>query len=160
MRSNGGTLKNEYIITDQQGNARISFEDNGSGVAVVRQETSYYAFGMPMPNSPVATPSSPNKNLYNGGAEWQNDYGDLPDLQQTFYRNYDAALGRWTGVDPLAESAGNLTPYQCTGNNPVMGNDPLGNREGYAINGVFQQANAGAGFQASFNEDGTFNSDE
>jgi hypothetical protein len=48
MRNNGGTLKPEYVISDQQGNARISFEDNGSGVAVVRQESSYYAFGLTM----------------------------------------------------------------------------------------------------------------
>ncbi|XHR97260.1 RHS repeat-associated core domain-containing protein [Mucilaginibacter sp. UC70_90] len=67
-----------------------------------------------------------NKSLYNGGSEWQNDYGNLPDLQQTFYRNYDAALGRWTAVDPVAESAEGVTVYQYAGNNPIMMNDPLG----------------------------------
>ena len=64
------TLKSEYIIADQQGNARIAFQDNGSGIAVVTQENSYYGFGMVMPNSPVGTPTTPNKNLYNGGSEW------------------------------------------------------------------------------------------
>jgi RHS repeat-associated protein len=126
IRNNGGTLKAEYIITDQQGNARISFEDNGSGKAVVRQETSYYAFGLTIPGSAVTTPSAPNKNLYNGGSEWQNDYGNLPDYQQTFYRNYDAALGRWVAVDPMAESAESMTSYQYAGDNPIMMNDPMG----------------------------------
>jgi len=75
-----------------------------------------------MPNSPVATPGTPNKQLYNGGSEWQNDYGNLPDYYQTFYRNFDAALGRFNGVDPKAESAESMTGYQYAGNNPVMMN--------------------------------------
>ena len=122
-----GTLKQEFIITDQQGNARISFQDNGSGVALVKQENSYYGFGMLLPNSPVATPTTPNKQLYNGGSEWQNDFSNLPDYQQTFFRNYDAALGRWVAVDPMAESAESLTTYQYAGNNPILANDPMGN---------------------------------
>ena len=125
--NNGGTLKQEFIITDQQGNARLSFQDNGSGVALVKQENSYYGFGMLLPNSPVATPTTPNKQLYNGGSEWQNDFSNLPDYQQTFYRNYDAALGRWVAVDPMAESAESLTTYQYAGNNPILANDPMGN---------------------------------
>jgi len=50
----------------------------------------------------------------------------LPDYYQTFFRNYDAALGRWVGVDPKAESAESMTTYQYAGNNPIMFNDPLG----------------------------------
>jgi len=122
-----GVMKREFVITDQQGNARVSFQDNGSGVAVVKQENSYYGFGLIMPNSPVATPTTPNKQLYNGGSEWQNDYGNLPDYSQTFYRNYDAALGRFIGVDPMAESSESLSPYQYAGNDPISNNDPLGN---------------------------------
>jgi RHS repeat-associated protein len=127
MRNAGGTLKSEYTITDQQGNARISFEDNG-GTAKVIQENSYYAFGLVMPGSVVATPTVPNKKLYNGGSEWQNDFSNLPDYYQTSFRNYDAALGRWTGVDPDPESAESLTTYQYAGNNPVMFNDPMGDK--------------------------------
>lgn len=127
VRNNGGTLKQEYIITDQQGNARVSFEDNGSGVAVVRQESSYYGFGLLMTNSTVSTPTDANKKLYNGGSEWQNDYGDLPDYYQTFYRNFDAAIGRFVAVDPVAESAESMSSYQYAGNNPIEYNDPLGN---------------------------------
>src|ERR1700712_1252986 len=60
------------------------------------------------------------------GSEWQNDYVDLPDYYQTFFRNYDQTLGRWIGIDPQAESAESMTPYQYAGNNPVMSNDPIG----------------------------------
>jgi RHS repeat-associated protein len=123
----GSTYTQQFIITDQQGNARIAFQNNGSGTAVVTQENSYYGLGLIMPNSPVSTPAVPNKQLYNGGSEWQNDYSNLPDYYQTNNRNYDAAIGRFIGVDPMAESAESMSSYQYAGNNPVMYNDPMGN---------------------------------
>ena len=134
VRNTGSALKPEYIITDQQGNARISFEESATaGVPVVRQENSYYPSGQIMPGSPVGTPTVDNKQLYNGGSEWQNDYGygSLPDYYQTFYRNYDAALMQFIAVDPEPESAESMTTYQYANNNPVMLNDPSGN---YAVN--------------------------
>ncbi|PWG77958.1 RHS repeat-associated core domain-containing protein, partial [Pararcticibacter amylolyticus] len=73
--------------------------------------------------------TQPNRNLYNGGSEWQNDYGDLPDYYQTYYRNYDAALGRFLGVDPMAEASDAVSTYHYSGNNPVMYNDPLGDKK-------------------------------
>src|SRR6202012_2240691 len=82
------TFTQEFIITDQQGNARVSFQNN-SGVPLVKQENSYYGYGMTFLTSPVGLPTTPNRQLYNGGSEWQNDYGpspNLPDYQQTFYR--------------------------------------------------------------------------
>jgi RHS repeat-associated protein len=123
VRDTGSGLKNEYMITDQKGNVRVSFEEQ-SGAAVVRQENSYYPFGLTMPGSTV--PSADNKNLYNGGSEWQNDFADLPDLQQTFYRNYDPALGRFIAVDPMAEASDSYGTYHYAMDNPVMFNDPLG----------------------------------
>jgi RHS repeat-associated protein len=84
---------------------------------------------MVMPGTTVTTPIPPNKNLYNGGSEWQNDYANnQPDYYQTFYRNYDAALGRFAGVDPEPEGSESITPYQYAGNNPIVGNDPFGNK--------------------------------
>jgi RHS repeat-associated protein len=125
VRNTGSSLKAEYIITDHQGNARISFEDSGTGTAKVVQENSYYAFGMSM-TSTMALPTQPNKQLYNGGSEWQNDFADQPDWQQTFYRNYDQTTGRFLAVDPMAEASESMTGYQYAGNNPVMMNDPMG----------------------------------
>ncbi|MBD1363809.1 hypothetical protein IDJ77_08295 [Mucilaginibacter sp. ZT4R22] len=126
VRVLSGVFTQEFVVTDQQGNARISFQNN-SGAVQVKQENSYYGFGMAMLTSPVSSPGvTANKRLYNGGSEWQNDYTNLPDYYQTFYRNYDAALGRWVAVDPVAESQEDMSPYQYAGNNPIMYNDPLG----------------------------------
>lgn len=89
MRNSSGTLTFEYFIRDHLENVRVSFDGTGSS-AVVRQDNSYYPFGMTMPANTL--PTTLNNNLFNGGSEWQNDFGNLPDLYQTFYRNYDAAL--------------------------------------------------------------------
>jgi len=41
-------------------------------------------------------------------------------------RNYDASLGRWMGLDPLADDYYNISPYAYTANNPVYFIDPDG----------------------------------
>jgi hypothetical protein len=43
-------------------------------------------YGRGAGGSLVTTPTLPDKNLYNGGSEWQNDYQNLPDYYQTYYR--------------------------------------------------------------------------
>jgi RHS repeat-associated protein len=124
VRNNSGTLTFEYFITDQQGNTRVSFEDNGSGTAVVRQENSYYAFGMPMAGNYM--PTDANKKLYNAGNEWQDEFSGLIDYYSTFFREYDPVIGRFNGVDPKAEITDELSIYHYSGNNPVNFNDPMG----------------------------------
>lgn len=131
-----GALKPEYIINDNQGNARIAFEEDATnpGMAKVQQENSYYGYGLALANSAAGTIGIPNKNLYNGGSEVQDDFQDLPALQQTFYRNYDAALGRFIGVDPQAESSESFSTYQYGNNNPILFNDPLGDMSQAQLN--------------------------
>ena len=120
------SMKMEYFITDQQGNTRISFEDDGTNTnhAQLTQENSYYAFGMQMAGS--YTPTNPNKKLYNAGSEWQDDEEGLADYYSTFYREYDPIIGRFNGVDPMAEATDNMTTYAYANNNPIMMNDPMG----------------------------------
>jgi RHS repeat-associated protein len=153
------SLTQEYVITDPQGNARVSFQNN-SGVAKVTQENSYYGYGLQMPGSLVGFSSPPNKHMYNGGSEWQNDTksvnAGVPDYYQTFYRNYDPTLGRFIGVDPMAEGSASMGVYHYAGDNPVMGNDPGGdmlanpNAEKYADldkeeQGAFMGSDLGGG---------------
>jgi RHS repeat-associated protein len=117
-----GNYKYEYFIRDQLGNVRVSFEDNG-GTASVIQENSYYPFGMTMPGNYL--PTAPNKNLYNAGSEWQDDY-DIANYYSTFFREYDPILARFNSIDLLADYADDASPYHYSGNNPVSYNDPLG----------------------------------
>lgn len=109
VRNASGTFIYEYFITDHQGNVRVSFEDNGSGTAVVRQENSYYPFGMAMPGNTI--PSSPNKHLYNAGSELQDEFSGIIDYYSTFFREYDPVLGRFNGVDPQASATMELSIY-------------------------------------------------
>lgn len=63
-----------------------------------------------------------NNFLYNDGSELNATSGlyDLP------FRNYDATLGRFFQVDPLAHRDHDMTPYHYAGNNPIGFNDPTG----------------------------------
>ncbi|MCE7057182.1 RHS repeat-associated core domain-containing protein [Algoriphagus sp. AGSA1] len=71
-----------------------------------------------------------NKYLYNG-KELIEDEG----LQYYDYgaRMYDATIGRWGVVDPLADIAPDKTPYHFVSNNPINRIDPLGLTD-YALN--------------------------
>ncbi len=67
-----------------------------------------------------------NRYGFNGGNEYE-DEGEL-NYSNTFYRKYDAQIGRFTGVDMKSEMTVSLNPYHFGGDNPVMFNDPLGDR--------------------------------
>jgi len=154
---NGSGFTQEYAIGDHQGNTRICFNNTGTGgTAQVVQENSYYAFGLIMPGTTVSTGTTPNKNLYNGGSEWQNDYSNLPDYYQTLNRNYDAALGRFVSVDPEPESAESMSNYQYAGNMPMMFNDPDGakatNTPPQGVTGLANLMNEDSEFEASVAE--------
>jgi RHS repeat-associated protein len=117
----------EYFITDQQGNTRVSFEDDGTNTVKLTQENSYYAFGMQMTGGYAPT-VNPNKKLYNAGSEWQDDVEGMADYYSTFIREYDPVIGRFNGVDPMSESFESWTTYNYSYNNPVNFNDPMGNK--------------------------------
>ena len=87
----------------------------------VIQYNDYYPFGLQASTSWTRA-NSKNNFLYNEGSEY-NTTSALYDLP---YRNYDAALGRFFQVDPLAAQDHTVSPFAYGRNNPVMFNDPSG----------------------------------
>lgn len=83
------------------------------------QYNEYYPFGMQTSSSWTRT-GTKNNFLYDAGGELNSTTG----FYDLAYRNYDATVGRFFQVDPLAVSE--QATYQYAGNNPVMMNDPLG----------------------------------
>ncbi|UOQ54228.1 DUF6443 domain-containing protein [Hymenobacter cellulosivorans] len=90
---------------------------------LVIQENHYDPWGMNLAGIERSGSGFENKFQYNGkekqlefGLNWQ-DYGA---------RMYDAQLGRWHAVDPLAENSIFVSPYHYVCNNPTNSIDPDG----------------------------------
>jgi RHS repeat-associated protein len=108
-----------YHLKGHLGNVRAVVNPSATNTALISQTNDYYPFGMcytKMPGPFV------NKRKYNGKEEQEMpgrwlDYGA---------RFYDPQLGRWHGVDPLAEKYRRWTPYNYCVNNPMRFVDPDG----------------------------------
>ena len=111
-----------YYLQDHLGNNRVVIDEHGQ----VEQVNHYYAFGGLMAES---TGGGAQSYKYNGkeldrmhGLDWY-DYGA---------RHYDAVLGRWMCVDPLAEKYDNVGSYIYCKNNPIAFMDMNG-KDGVAV---------------------------
>lgn len=92
----------------------------------ILQEDHYYPFGANINALSSSAPlSSPNKFKYNGNEEQTEFELELFDFNA---RLYDASLGRFSSVDPLASDPKqyNQSPYQFSWNNPILMSDPTG----------------------------------
>ncbi|TVZ52275.1 MopE-related protein [Dokdonia sp. Hel_I_53] len=127
-----GGFRYAYQYKDHLGNVRLTYSDsNGDGSinpsSEIISEKNYYPFGLKHKgyNGDVTgNANSVAKNFgYNGkennlelGLDWM-DFGA---------RNYDASLGRWMNVDPLADQMRRHSPYNYAFDNPVYFIDPDG----------------------------------
>ena len=107
-----------YYLQDHLGNNRVVVKQDGT----IEQVNHYYPFGGLFGES---TNGDVQRFKYNGkelermhGLDWY-DYGA---------RHLDAALGRWSTVDPMAEKYYHLSPYNYCGNNPIKFVDPDGRK--------------------------------
>ena len=106
-----------YYLKDHQGNNRVVVSSSGT----VTETNHYYPFGG-LFDSDYEQPYK-----YNGkeldtqkGLNWY-DYGA---------RHYDATLGRWLVVDPLAEKYISISPYSYCLSNPILLIDKNGEEPG------------------------------
>lgn len=124
---NAGNFNYIYQYKDHLGNNRLSYEDkNNDGIVnstEIVQENNYYAFGLLHKGYNTAKNGVDNKYKYNG-KELQDELG--LNLYDFGARNYDAALGRWMNIDPLAEQMRRHSPYNYAFDNPVYFIDPDG----------------------------------
>ena len=108
-----------YYLTDHLGNNRAVVSEAGT----VEQTTEYYPFGGIYGD--VST--NPGLQLYKyNGKEFDHSLG--LDLYDYGARLYDPALVVWTGVDPLADEYGGISPYVYCLSNPVNNIDTDGKK--------------------------------
>jgi RHS repeat-associated protein len=127
----GTTYSYTYQYKDHLGNIRLSYSDANNDKLITNneivEESNYYPFGLKQTGYNNVTNSlgnsSAQKYKYNG-SELQDELG----LNMYDYgaRNYDATIGRWMNIDPLAEKMANMSPYNYTMDNPMFFTDPNG----------------------------------
>jgi RHS repeat-associated protein len=126
----GAGFRYEYHYRDHLGNLRLAFSDlDGDGeaeVSEVLQEAAYYPYGMRHEGLAAPAVGVPHRFLFQGkelegafGVDWM-DFGA---------RRYDAQVGRWWGVDAMANDRSDWTPYRFGLDNPIRYLDRDGNNE-------------------------------
>ncbi|MFP3599512.1 RHS repeat domain-containing protein, partial [Chryseobacterium sp. SIMBA_029] len=144
-------VNNRYVYQyrDQLGNVRISYTKNANNGAIALEENNYYPFGLKHAGYNTGdTSNNKFKYLYNSKELQSNgnlDYG---------WRQYMPDLGRWNGMDQLAESYHSASPYAYVMNNPVNMFDPDGRLSQAQMDYIWK--NSGAGSTSwGFNGDGS-----
>ena len=139
--TDGGKFNYVYNYTDHLGNIRLSYtKDPATGVLKILEQSHYYPYGMKHANyndskhdygheeggifaiiKPVIRSNYQYK--YNG-KEYQDELG--LNVTAMDFRQYDNAIGRFTGMDALSEIMFSQNPYHFSCNNPIIFSDPSG----------------------------------
>ena len=113
-------IKKLNIRIDNNGGGTVWFDDikiRPAGSEIV-QENNYYPFGLEHKGY-NSTINGVQNNYFNyNGKELEESLGlDWVDFG---FRNYEASIGRWMNVDPLADKMRNNSPYNYAFNNPTL----------------------------------------
>ncbi|WP_165872300.1 DUF6443 domain-containing protein [Tenacibaculum sp. M341] len=124
-----------YQYKDHLGNVRLSYTDNDKNGVIdagteIIEESNYYPYGLKHRGyNDVVQPhgNSVAQKFGFGGKELNEELG--LGWHDFGARNYDASLGRWMNLDPLADKNSSWTPFRYGYNNPVKFVDPDGRYE-------------------------------
>jgi len=110
--------KDQYIYQhkDHLGNVRVSFARNSTGALEITDNNDYYPFGMNHLKTGTA---------YFGQGSYKNEKYNGKELQETGmysygWRDYMPDIGRWNGIDQLAEAYLSTSTYAYVANNPIL----------------------------------------